>query len=480
MTPAQKVLAHKEFRKNLHVAARENFAAFTLATHSGYKMNWHHKLICDKLEQVVAGKIKRLMVFMPPRHGKSELVSIKFPAYVFGRNPRTQIIGTSYGAELASKMNRSIQRIMDNDVYKDIYPLTRLHDANVRTMNKPLRNSDVFETTGFYGSYRSAGVNGTITGTGANILLIDDPIKNQKEADSLTYRDGVWDWYTSTAYTRLEKDGAVILVMTRWHEDDLAGRLLDEAKKNPSADQWDVLSLEAVRETMDNQIDIRELGDPLWPWKYNTERLNAMKSTVGSRVWNALYQQRPTALDGGILKREWMKNFYRELPARFDTIIQSWDAAFTKSETSDFVVGQVWGRLGGSYYLIDQRRDRMSYTDTKQAIKLMSGKHPKTYRKIVEKKANGDALIDDLKKDVSGIVGYTPKESKVSRANAVSPKFEAGNVFLPDPSIAPWISDYIDELTSFPNGTNDDMVDATTQALIHLSENGDWITALTK
>lgn len=458
---------------------KNSLLAFTLETKADYNIAHHHKLIARKLVQVAQGKIKRLMIFMPPRHGKSELVSVRFPAWVLGRNPNTQIIGTSYGAELASKMNRSIQGVIDMPEYESIFPETRLNNKNVVTIKQPLRNADVFEVVGYKGYYRSAGIGGAITGTGADILLIDDPIKNMKEADSLTYREGIWDWYTSTAYTRLERNGAIILVQTRWHEDDLAGRLLKKAKEDPDADQWDVLSLEAVREDMTNLVDEREFGQPLWPWKYDSKRLAAIKSSVGTRVWNALYQQRPTALEGGIIKRKDFK-FYKELPAKFDRIIQSWDCTFGKSNNSDKVAGHVWGKIGAEFYLIDRVNDRMSYVETKQAIKTFSAKHPKALKKIIEKKANGAALIDDLAKEISGMVAYTPTESKDSRLNAVSPLFEAGNVYVPDPSIAPWVHDYINELTTFPNGIHDDDVDATSQALIELRSKTDWLKTLSK
>lgn len=467
------------FATSLIENARLNLQSFALATKNDYELVSHHNQICNKLKAVADGKIKRLMIFMPPRHGKTELVSVRFPPWVYGLNPRLRIISTSYGAELAQKNNRAVQRIMDLDIYSKIFPKTQLHQSNAG-MGKPTfkRNAREFEIVGFGGTYRAAGVGGAITGTGADILVIDDPIKNQKEADSITYRDSIWDWYRSTAYSRLEKDGAIILVQTRWHEDDLAGRLLKEAKDDPEVDQWEVLSLEAVKET-ETKGDRREMGEPLWPNKYSKERLNAIKKTAGSRNWNALYQQRPSALEGSIFKNKWMQ-FYKEKPARFDIIIQSWDAAFSKSDTSDYVVGQVWGKVGASFYLLDQVRDRMDFPETKKMIKTLSGKWPAAFKKVIEKKANGAALVDDLKTEVIGLVGYTPTESKESRANSVAPLFEAGNVYLPDPSIAPWIHDYVTELTSFPNATHDDRVDATTQALIDLRENADWLSGMIK
>ena len=246
-------------------------------------MNWHHRLLCEYLDDFTKKKIRRLMVFMPPRHGKSELVSRKLPAYIFGCNPDANIISTSYSADLAQRMNRDVQRIIDSPAYGELFPETKLFGKNIRTVTgHALRNSDIFEIVGHRGSYRGAGVGGGITGMGGDYIIIDDPIKNREEANSSTYRKKLWEWYTSTLYTRQEKEGSILITLTRWHEDDLAGRLLELAEKDPQADQWEVLLLPAVAEKERHPRDPRQEGEALWPGKYPIDELMKIKATIGT------------------------------------------------------------------------------------------------------------------------------------------------------------------------------------------------------
>lgn len=450
--------------------ARNSLLDFTTFTFPGYQVNWHHKLLCQKLDEFVDGPIDRLMVFMPPRNGKSELVSRRLPAYILGRNPDAEVIACSYSADLASRMNRDVQRIIDSNEFAALFPETQLSSKGTSTglKGKWLRNSDIFEIPGRRGIYRSAGVGGGITGMGFNVGIIDDPIKNRDEADSATYRDKVWDWFTSTFLTRMEKNGKMLLTLTRWHSDDLAGRLL-EISKGKDADKWEVISLPAIADTDSvlNEFDPRNIGDPLWPEKYNLEMLGKIKGTIGSRDWSALFQQRPSIEGGELVQRSWFK-YYKEPPANFHEIIQSWDFTFKDVSTSDFAVGQVWGRRDGEKWLLDQFRGRMGFVESIQAIKNLSAKWPKATLKLIEDKANGPAVIDSLKRQLPGIVPVTPQGSKMSRVYSVSPQIEAGNVHLPDPTIAPWVSDYVEEWVAFPNGKHDDQVDASTQALQRL------------
>lgn len=478
MSPEQKKQARDDAEAVFAEKAKSHLMWFTAATFTKYLINWHHKVTAKYLMRWVRKESRFLILTMPPRHGKTELASIRLPAFIFGLNPNAKIIGTSYGSELASTVNRGIQKVIDSKPYRTIFPLTRLNgDSKVR-MGQALRNSEVFEIIGHRGLYRAAGIGGPITGTGADYLIVDDPIKNPEEADSQTQRDKVWNWFVSTALTRLEKDGCCLVIMTRWHEDDLVGRILQEMKKNADFPQFEIVNLEAVKETQTMSEDSRQLGEPLWGWKYNLKALAGLRAALGSRWWNALYQQRPTALEGGIFKRKWMV-FYKELPKTFERVILSCDATFSKSKTSDYVVIQIWGKKGAKYYLLDQVRAQMTYTETKAELKKMASKWPQAIKKIIEKKANGAALLDDLQNDISGMVGYSPTESKESRANAVSPLFEAGNVELPDPKIYGWVEDYVHELTIFPNGAHDDQVDGTTQALIELhGMSTDWLDAL--
>lgn len=397
----------------------------------------------------------------------SQIVSRHLPAFIFGNYPDTQIIATSYAAELSSRMNRDVQRIITDDRFKMLFPNINLSEKNIRSDAKGswLRNNEIFEIVGYKGTYRSAGVGGAITGMGSHYSIIDDPVKNMEEALSTTIQNKIYDWYTSTLYTRLEKGGKILLTMTRWHEADLSGKILEAAKA--SGEKWVTLEFPAIREDLNNQLDPRQLGEPLWPNKYSLEVMNQIKYSVGSRVWSALYQQRPSPDEGNVVKRDWWK-FYKQRPMHFDNIAISWDFAFKDSAKSDFTVGQVWGKLGSQYYLLDQVRDRMSFTASVQAMRSLNHKWPQVRMNIVEAKANGEAIIDHLKRDIGGIVPYSPKDSKEARAAAISPQIEAGNVFLPDPEIAPWIHDYMEEWATFPNGKNDDMIDASSQAILKL------------
>jgi predicted phage terminase large subunit-like protein len=395
-------------------------------------------------------------------------VSRRLPAYILGKYPDDSVISASYTADLAAMMNRDVQRIIDSDTYPLVFPETTLFHSNVRTISQDsyLRNSDIFEIVGHRGYYKSAGVGGAITGMGCKWGIIDDPIKNRAEAESETYRKALWEWYTSTFYTRLEKDARILITLTRWHEDDLAGRLLALAKDNPQADQWVVFSLPAIAEEKRNPCDPRKPGEVLWPAKYPLGEVLKTKVNVGSYEWFALYQQRPSSPSGNILNRSWWKS-YRQPPAKFDIIIQSWDCAFKDTSSSDYVVGQIWGKIGADKYLLDQVRARMDFPTTLAAIRNLSAKWQMALAKLVEDKANGTAVIATLKREIPGLIPVEPEGGKVVRARAVSPDIEAGNVYLPEG--ADWVSDFIEECAKFPNGTFDDQVDAMTQALNRLN-----------
>ena len=446
--------------------ARRHMADFVLYVDKRYQMNWHHRLLCEYLDRFVSGEISNLMVFMPPRHGKSELVSRKLPAFILGKDPDTSIISCSYSADLASRMNRDVQRIMDTQRYQEVFPKSRLFGKNIRSVANGtyLRNSDIFEIVGHRGVYRSAGVGGGITGMGGEFIIIDDPVKNREDADSPTLREKVWDWYTSTLYTRLEKNGRLLITLTRWHEDDLAGRLLAKAKEAGEDNiDWTIINLPAICE-IDGKApyDIRSDGEALWPDKFDERALRRTKVTIGTRDWSALYQQRPTSGAGDIFKRAWWQ-YWTALPSHLSDFIQSWDCTFKDADTADYVVGQVWAKKGADRYLLDQVRGRMTFTETLNAMRSLSAKWPQATRKLVEDKANGTAVMDVLKHELPGLIPVTPVGGKVSRAYAVTAVIESSNVYIPHPSVAPWVHDFVEEHAAFPTGTHDDQVDATTQ-----------------
>ncbi|ADD68982.1 uncharacterized phage protein [Denitrovibrio acetiphilus DSM 12809] len=435
----------KETLQRLYVLklAREGLLHFARLTYRGYNPNWHHRVLAEKLMELESGTSGRLMVLMPPRHGKSELASVRFPAWFLGRNPERRVIATSYSARLAENFGRKVRDIVSNPKFS----------LTFRTgLSSKSKAADRWETKAG-GGYIAAGVGGSITGMGGDLLIVDDPFKNQEDADSNNYRDKVWDWYQSTLYTRIEKGGRIVVILTRWHEDDLAGRLLEDG-----SDKWEVVSFPALAE-VDEQF--RSAGEPLWESKYSLDDLQNIKNAVGTRVWNALYQQRPAPDDGAVFKKSWFR-FYEDVPD-FEQMVQSWDMTFSGGDGSDFVVGQVWGIKGAQRYLVDQVRGRMDFMSAVHALREMTAKYPQAKAKYIEDKANGPAVISALKNEIQGLIPVNPQGSKVSRAVAVTPMLEAGNVFLKRG--AKFSSELIDEAALFPSGRNDDMVDAMTQAL---------------
>ena len=470
-------MSHGDYILGRWNAAHSNLLDFTTFTMEDFAINWHHRVVAEKLMGVLEGRIKRLMIFQQPRTGKSELVARRFPAFGLGHYPDKKFMVAAYGSDLANSFNVDCQKIMTSVDYQHIFPNTQLPSISTsKTRTKFKETANLAEVVDRRGGYKSVGVGGAITGFGFNIGLIDDPIKERKEADSKVYRDNIYNWYTSTFYTRRDKsDSAIILTLTRWHEDDLAGRLLKLAAANPKADQWDVISLPALAtpESIKTEYDIRQLGEPLWPNKYSLDDMETTRVNAGPRDWASLYQQSPRTEGGNIIKREWLK-FYEhdELPRKWDNIIQSWDFTFKDSKKADFVVGTVWGLKGSKKYLLDRKRKQMGFTESCEAIQALSKKWPEAFTKLVEDKANGPAIIDALKDKVHGIVPFNPGSfgSKEARAHACAGQFEAGNVLLPKDVF--WIDDFIEEWLSFPNGTHDDQVDSTTQALIHLNTSG--------
>jgi len=424
--------------------AKESLIPFSKLTFSGYSPNWHHKILAEKLMELERGDIDRLMVLMPPRHGKSELASVRFPAWFLGNNPRSRVIATSYSARLAETFGRKVRDIVADPKFKMVFG---------NGLSSASKAADRWETSSG-GAYVSSGVGGSITGLGGDLLIIDDPFKNREDADSKTYRDKVWEWYQSTLYTRIEKGGRILVILTRWHEDDLAGRLLASG-----SEEWDVVSFPAVAE---EDEEFRSVGEPLWSEKFSEDALMRIRTAVGTRVWNALYQQRPAPEEGALFKKSWWR-FYDYLPSDIEGYIQSWDMTFSDSSGSDYVVGQVWGIRGAERYLVDQVRERMDFVRAINAVCTMTERYPEAKAKYIEDKANGPAVISALKKRIQGLIPVNPRGSKIARANAVSPIVEAGNVFLKRG--ASFSDELMEEASLFPTGKHDDMVDAMTQAL---------------
>lgn len=311
--------------------SRRSLLAFTEYTNPAYVSANHHRLIAEKLEAVERGEIDRLMIFMPPRHGKSELASKRFPAWCLGRQPRRQIIAASYNSDLASDFGRNVRNIVAEPEFRQVFPSVSLAPDS-QAANRMNTNHG--------GTYVAAGVGTAVTGRGADIALIDDPFKDREEADSERRRDVVWDWYRSTLFTRLMPNGAIVLIQTRWHEDDLAGRLLEA-----EGDQWEVLDLPAINPA----------GEALWPEWYDVDALTRIKNTIGQREWSALYQQQPQPDDGTFFQRDWFKTWTKLPDVRY---YGTSDYAVTDGG-GDYTVHRIWGVDGkGEIYRVDGWRDR--------------------------------------------------------------------------------------------------------------------------
>jgi len=442
--------------------ARSYLIDFTTTTFPEYQVKWYHELLCNKCDALLRGDIKRLMVFLPPQRGKSELVSLRFPAYALGKKPSLKIAACSYSSDLAEKFNREVQRIIDSPEYAQIFPKTMLNNKNIVSGSKGawLRNSSIFETVKYGGIYKSVGVMGPLTGNKVDLGIIDDPIKDQLEAQSQTFRNRLWEWYMAVFTTRLHNGSRILLTMTRWHEDDLAGRLLEK-----EGDRWSVLSFPELKEYDNNPLDPRKIGEPLWPERHSLESTIDIQRK-SERVFASMYQQRPAPSEGNIIKDSWIRYFTQ--PPRVEKIIQSWDFTFEGKETSDYVACTVWGKADANYYLLYMLRGKWDFVQSISQIKYVCSLFPQTSEKVIEAKANGSAIISFLQKEINGLIPFSPgTDSKEARAYACSFLFEAGNVYFPQ--YAPWLDDVRREISVFPNGKNDDIVDTITQALLFLT-----------
>ena len=439
-----------------------------------FQQGWFNRSIAAELQQfyfdVMAGKQPRLIIQAPPRSGKSELFSRRFPAWAFGQNPNLQMIAASYSADLSSRMNRDVQRIIDSEEYAGVFPETSFSSNTSASINsqKNIRNSEIFEIAGYSGSYRSAGVGGGITGMGADIAIIDDPVKDAKEANSQTYRDSVWDWYTSTFYTRLSPKSGILLGMTRWHEDDLAGRLLADMKNG--GDQWRVVSFPAIAEE-DEQY--RKEGDALHPERYDLTHLTKIKKAVGTQTWNALYQQRPSSKGGDVIKRAWFKR-YSVLPLMRRVIIAG-DTAQKVKQHNDFSVFIVAGiGIDGGLYIIDLIRGKWEAPELERKLEDIWNKYRASHKAqsvYIEDKSSGTGLIQSIQRKRNiPIKGVQVDADKYTRVLGIQGFIESGYVFLPDG--AEWVEDFLSECEKFTatdSHKHDDQVDTLTMAITELS-----------
>jgi len=442
--------------------ARRNLMNFIQQLENKYLAGWFHRELTERLEvfyeQVQCQKSPRLILSVPPRHGKSTIVSKYFPAWCFGKSPDIQIISTSYAASLSSRFNREVQRAMDSEEYARIFPKTRLA---IKGRDSYTRTSDHFEIVDHIGGYRSAGVGGGITGLGCDILICDDLVKDVESANSPLQRDATYEWFKSVAYTRLSTGGGVIVVMTRWHFDDIAGRLIAEgsADRGEYGDAWEVVSYPAIAES---EEAYRGPGEALHPERFPLETLKRIQTSIGTNQWLALYQQQPVAIGGNIIQLGWFAR-YEEHPSSFTKISFSIDTAYKAKQISDYTVIQVWGSTKQGYFLLDTWRKQAIMPDIIKAVVMLASIW-KPHEILIEDAASGQSLIQTLKQTTKlPVIPIKVDGDKVTRIYAEATAIEAGQVFIP--KFAKWLPDFESELSMFPKGAHDDQVDALSQYL---------------
>ena len=437
--------------------ANANFLDFSKYVWPEMIIGEHHRRIAQKLDEVVAGKCKRLMIAMPPRHGKSQMGSYLFPAFLMGKNPQSKLIVGSHTAELAQRFGRMIRNLVDDERYKDVFPEMKLSaDSKAAGRWNTAQGGEAF----------FIGKGGAMTGRGGDVVILDD-ILDEQDAVSETAMENTWEWYTSGPRQRLQPNGAIIIINTRWKMDDLSGRLLRQQGQLKS-DQWDILEFPAILPS----------GGPLWPEYWALDELEKVKMSIGLKKWNAQWQQQPTNDDGAILKREWWRKWKHDEPPLCDYILQTLDTAYSKKETADFSVIATWGVFhasadsGPSLILLSVKKGRWDFPELKRVAKS-EYQYWKPDNVLIEAKATGTPLQHELRKMGIPVTMYAPGgrrsgQDKVSRANAVAPMLESGMVWYPEDE--EFAQELVEECAAFPNGSNDDQVDATVMALMRFRQ----------
>jgi|WetSurMetagenome_2_1015567.scaffolds.fasta_scaffold22550_4 predicted phage terminase large subunit-like protein len=431
-----------------------------------------HRYMASKLEAVERGEIERLMLFLPPRTGKTELL-IRFVAWCLGRHPDWPLLYTSYGADLAWDKSAEARNVVRSEEYEQTFGRLSTLDVPV-VMDAQSHSVQRWRIAGHRGGLQAQGVGGPLTGKGGKVILVDDPVKNRQEADSATFRRRTWEWYTSTLRTRLEPSGRMILCMTRWHEDDLAGRLLRLAAEDPKADQWQVVSLPAIAKDSSGcgpQNDSavvdplgRQPGEALDPERYPVAALEQIKASIGSRDWVALYDQEPRPDEGNVFKRGWFR-YVEKLPVCQYTTV-AWDTAFEEQEQSDYSAAVLVGQAeNGAFYVRPLIHERLAFPELTRAGIEQVRRWPAAEH-IVEGKASGKSLRQQLRASGIPLIEVPTLGDKVARANSITRFFEAGMVFF---VLGPGVDALETELLAFPNGAHDDQVDALVYGLIRAS-----------
>jgi predicted phage terminase large subunit-like protein len=450
------MLKEAEARLILREKAQDNFMPFVHHVYENFIEGRHHLEIAEKLEKVATGEITRLIVNMPPRHSKSELASYLMPAWFLGRNPKLKIIQATHNTELAVRFGRKVRDLIDSEQYGHIFP-----DTDLKADSKAAGRWE----TSAGGEYFAAGVGAAVTGRGADLFIIDDP-HSEQDALSEGRLEEAYEWYTSGPRQRLQPGGKIIVVMTRWGLRDLTGRLIKAQGSDVLSDQWEVVEFPAILPS----------ENPLWPEFWKKDDLLKVKASLPVQKWGAQWQQQPTAEEGAIVKKEWWKVWKKEDIPEVDYIIQSYDTAFSKKESADFSAITTWGVFrseetgADNIILMDACRGRWNFPELKEKA-LEENEYWEPDMMIVEAKASGLPLTDELRRAGIPIMNYTPSKGrdKVTRMHTVAPLFEAGMVWAPEKHFA---DEVIDECMAFPNGEHDDYVDSMTMALIRFRQGG--------
>lgn len=441
---------------------QNSFLDFVKVMWPGFISGRHHAVMAKKFEEIASGKLKRLIINMPPRHTKSEFASYLLPAWFLGKFPQKKIIQSSNTAELAVGFGRKVRNLVDGETYAKIFPNVALrHDSKAAGR----------WSTNANGEYFAIGVGGTVTGKGADLLIIDDPHSEQEAAlaaNDPTIYDKVYEWFTSGPRQRLQPGGSIVIVMTRWGKRDLTGQVL-KAEMQRGGEEWDVIEFPAILPS----------GKPLWPEFWSYEELAALRNELPNTKWQAQYQQNPTSESSAIIKREWWKIWEQDDPPYCEYTLMSWDTAFEKSNRADYSACTLWGVFDhpddtgmpqSNLILLNAFRDRMEFPELKKrAVQNWKDWNPDSV--IIEKKASGAPLIYELRAMGIPVQEYTPVRGndKISRLNSVSDLFASGRVWAPP---SRWAEEVIDEVASFPSGDHDDYVDAVSLALMRFRKGG--------
>ena len=464
LSPEEQTMVLEQVREYdnalLREEGQEDFMKFVVTMWPGFIHGRHHALMARKFEEIAQGKTKRLIINMPPRHTKSEFASFMLPAWFLGRFPGKKIIQCSNTAELAVGFGRKVRNLVDSEVYAKIFPNVALR-SDSKAAGRWSTNAN--------GEYFAIGVGGTVTGKGADLLIIDDPHSEQEAAlaagDPSVF-DKVYEWYTSGPRQRLQPGGSIVVVMTRWSKRDLTGKIL-QAMTDRDGDEWEIIELPAILPS----------EKPLWPEFWSYDELSKLRIELPLSKWSAQYQQNPTSEEGALVKREWWQVWEKEIPPQCQFIIQSWDTAFTKSERADYSACTTWGVFykdenenDPHIILLDALKERMEFPELKaRALEYYQEWQPDAF--IVEAKASGAPLIFELRRMGIPVQEFTPTRGndKISRLNSVTDLFASGKVWAPNKR---WAEEVIEEMAAFPNSDHDDLVDSSTQALIRFRKGG--------